>query len=179
VVDFGSGDGRFVTAAAAAAPDTLVVGVDASTAGLGAGYERARRRGLTNTLFVVAAAEAPPSEMWAVADELVVQFPWGSLLHALLTPGDTARGLTELLAPGGRFLLSLSVSPHDRVAGVLNLDAGGAEELAGRLAGACGLEARGVETLSWADVQASGSSWAKRLGVGRSRSGFKLTLSKP
>ena len=48
-------------AAAAARPDTLVIGVDASAAGLAESSRRAARRGtLPNALFAVAAAEHPP-----------------------------------------------------------------------------------------------------------------------
>ena len=61
VVDLGTGDGRFVLAAAAAGPDTLVIGVDASAGAMAEASRRAagptRRGGLPNALFVVAAAE--------------------------------------------------------------------------------------------------------------------------
>jgi len=50
-----------VLAAAAARPDTLVIGVDANAAGMAEASRRAARRGaLPNALFVVAAAEHPP-----------------------------------------------------------------------------------------------------------------------
>ena len=60
-VDLGTGDGRRVLRAAAARPDTLVIGVDANAAGMAEASRRAARRGaLPNALFVVAAAEHPP-----------------------------------------------------------------------------------------------------------------------
>lgn len=60
-VDLGTGDGRRVLRAAAARPDTLVIGVDANAAGMVEASRRAARRGaLPNALFVVAAAEHPP-----------------------------------------------------------------------------------------------------------------------
>jgi 16S rRNA (adenine(1408)-N(1))-methyltransferase len=50
-----------VLAAAAARPDTLVIGVDANAAGMTEAARRAARRGaLPNALFAVAAAEHPP-----------------------------------------------------------------------------------------------------------------------
>jgi 16S rRNA (adenine(1408)-N(1))-methyltransferase len=57
VIDLGTGDGRSVLARARAAPETLVVGVDANAAGMA---RAARRGGPANALFVVAAAEHPP-----------------------------------------------------------------------------------------------------------------------
>ena len=60
-VDLGTGDGRSVLDAAAARPDTLVIGVDASAAAMASSSRRAARRGaLPNALFAVAAAEHPP-----------------------------------------------------------------------------------------------------------------------
>lgn len=48
-------------AAAAARPDTLVVGVDANAAGMAEASRRAARRdALPNAMFAVAAAERPP-----------------------------------------------------------------------------------------------------------------------
>jgi 16S rRNA (adenine(1408)-N(1))-methyltransferase len=80
-IDLGTGDGRYVLAAAAAQPDRLVVGVDANVAGMTAASRRAAARpsrgGLPNALFVVAAAEALPAELDGVADMVTVHFPWG------------------------------------------------------------------------------------------------------
>jgi len=60
-LDLGTGDGRSVLAAAAARPDALVIGVDASAEEMVDASRRATRRGaLPNALFAVAAAEHPP-----------------------------------------------------------------------------------------------------------------------
>ena len=60
-IDLGTGDGRFVLAAAAARPDTLVIGLDADAAAMAEASRRAARRGaVSNALFAVAAAEHPP-----------------------------------------------------------------------------------------------------------------------
>ena len=70
VVDLGTGDGRAVIERARAQPDALVVGIDASAAGMADASRRAARSvprgGVPNALFVVAAAEqcrrnSPPS----------------------------------------------------------------------------------------------------------------------
>jgi 16S rRNA (adenine(1408)-N(1))-methyltransferase len=61
LLDLGTGDGRYVLAAAAARPDTLVIGVDANAAAMAEASRRAARRdALPNALFAVAAAEHPP-----------------------------------------------------------------------------------------------------------------------
>jgi 16S rRNA (adenine(1408)-N(1))-methyltransferase len=57
-IDLGTGDGRFVLAAAAARPDTLFVGIDANADGMRDASRRAAK--LPNALYAVAAAEHPP-----------------------------------------------------------------------------------------------------------------------
>ena len=63
-IDLGTGDGRYVLAAAAAQPDRLVIGVDANAQSMATASRRASakpaRGGLPNALFVVAAVEALP-----------------------------------------------------------------------------------------------------------------------
>lgn len=60
-IDLGTGDGRAVLARAAAEPDTLAIGVDASAPAMATASRRAARRdALPNALFVVAAAQHPP-----------------------------------------------------------------------------------------------------------------------
>jgi 16S rRNA (adenine(1408)-N(1))-methyltransferase len=57
----GTGDGRYVLAAADERPDRLVIGVDANAAAMAEASRRAARRAaLPNALFVVSAAEHPP-----------------------------------------------------------------------------------------------------------------------
>ena len=129
-------------------------------------------------MFVVASAEAPPAELHAAADEVVIQFPWGSLLQAVLAPADTLCQIAQLIAPGGRLTVSLSITPRDRVPGLDNLDGESADQLATLIAAATGTINTGIAPLSWGDVRVSGSSWAKRLGVGRTRSGYRLTFRK-
>jgi 16S rRNA (adenine(1408)-N(1))-methyltransferase len=79
LIDLGTGDGRFVLAAAAEHPERLVVGVDASAAAMAEPSRRAaanpRRGGRPNALFVVAGAESLPPELDGSADWLTAWFP--------------------------------------------------------------------------------------------------------
>src|SRR5258706_5718256 len=92
VIALGPGDGRAVLARARREPGTLVIGIDASAVAMAASSLRAARPtckgGLPNALFVVAAAERPPDELCAVAAEVTILFPWGSLLRVALALGD-------------------------------------------------------------------------------------------
>jgi 16S rRNA (adenine(1408)-N(1))-methyltransferase len=50
-------------------------------------YRRTDKDGAPNALFLQAAVEELPDELRKVADEVHIQFPWGSLLKAMAT-GD-------------------------------------------------------------------------------------------
>jgi 16S rRNA (adenine(1408)-N(1))-methyltransferase len=158
-----------VLAAAAAQPDRLVVGVDANAAGMTAASRRAAARpsrgGLSNALFVVAAAEALPAELDGVADLATVHFPWGSLLRGLLGADPAIMtGLTRVLRPGATLQLLVSSTVRDR-AGVPPVQAATLHALAESYA-TWGLAVTELRPATSADVAAAHSSWGKRLGAG-------------
>ena len=155
-------------AAAAAEPDRLVVGVDASAAAMAEASRRAARRpergGLPNALFVVAAAEALPAELDGLADLVTVHFPWGSLLRGLLAADPAVLdGLAGMLRPGATLSMLVSSTARDSCAGVGPIDQ---RSLAG-LTGAYhrhGLAVTRARPATPEDVAASRSTWGKRLG---------------
>jgi 16S rRNA (adenine(1408)-N(1))-methyltransferase len=168
VVDLGTGDGKFVVAAARAEPSALVVGIDADASSMVESSSRAaRRQALPNAVFVVAAAESLPAELCAAADLVTVHFPWGSLLRGVVEgEPDIADQIASIAAPGARVELLLSARQSDRVSWLPRID----EEAVSR---ACETFAahgfrRVTARLATADeVAASRSTWAKRLGAGR------------
>ena len=121
-----------------------------------------------NALFVVAAAERPPAELLGIADTLTVTFPWGSLLSGALAIDEAAAtGIAALLAPRGRLVVTTSVTDRDAVGDLPRLDTpDAATEMATRweLHGLCVDEFREATP---AEIRATGSTWARRLGIGR------------
>ncbi len=105
VIDIGTGDGRFVSAAARANPNKFFIGVDANIKPLEKPSMKATRKlakgGLPNAMFVQAAVEDLPEEFDGVADEIHIHFPWGSLLKAVTT-GDpeVLRSVRRVAASG-------------------------------------------------------------------------------
>jgi 16S rRNA (adenine(1408)-N(1))-methyltransferase len=167
-----------VLAAAAAEPDRLVVGVDASAAAMAVASRRAaappRRGGLPNALFVVAAAEALPRELDGLADLVTVHFPWGSLLRGLLGADPAIMsGLTRAMRPGASLSLLLSSTDRDRGAGVAPLREPDVRALATSYAD-WGLEVTEARPATAADVAAAHSTWGKRLGAGERRPAWLL-----
>jgi hypothetical protein len=69
--------------------------------------------GLANVLFVQAAVEDLPPELDGIANEVCVNFPWGSLLRAVA--GGDCDGLSNLrriCAPEARLKIFLSLDPE-------------------------------------------------------------------
>jgi 16S rRNA (adenine(1408)-N(1))-methyltransferase len=174
-VDIGAGDGRFALRRAARDPDQLVVAIDANAAALGAGFSRAARLRLANVLFAVAAAEDLPTELHGLADEIRIQFPWGSLLRLVLDADPRLLDrLAAILRPGGRLVIALSIVPRDGVAGVAELDEPAVTALLGRLQ-SCGRFAGGqVVPLTPRSARELHSTWANRLRVGHQRPGWLI-----
>jgi 16S rRNA (adenine(1408)-N(1))-methyltransferase len=157
-----------------------VIGVDANAVALYDGFRRAQKAKLSNAIFVVASAESLPDELKGCAHEVRIQFPWGSLLHAILS-GDRAilAGVGALLRPGGRFRVLVSVVERDRIDGIVQLDERRTAEVTSRIAGTdVGLVPELCRQATPADIAASHSTWAKRLGVGRSRPAWLLQFGK-
>jgi 16S rRNA (adenine(1408)-N(1))-methyltransferase len=134
-----------------------------------------RRGALPNALFVVAAAECPPKELHELADELTILFPWGSLLRgALAFDARVAAGIARLVRPDGSVEAFVSVTERDGL-GVASLGEADRHALAARWA-VFGFELTGFGPASAADIDATGSTWARRLGAGRDRPAWRLVL---
>lgn len=170
-------------ATAAACPDTLVLGVDANAASMTEASRRAaksaKRGGLPNALFVVAAAESLPPELDGLADSVTIHFPWGSLLRGLLS-ADAAvlGGLARVARPDAAVTALLSVTARDHIDGLDSIDVCTFERLAVDYA-AHGVTLAEARPATADDLARSHSSWAKRLGAGASRPAllvrFRLT----
>jgi 16S rRNA (adenine(1408)-N(1))-methyltransferase len=166
-IDVGTGDGRAVVASAAREPTTLVIGLDANAASMAEASRRAagpaRKGGLDNALFVLAAAEAPPAELRALASMVTVRFPWGSLLRGCLGRDSVVvGGIAGLLAPAGTLELLLAPSDRDALDG-LPTEAAAVIAAAAEAFGAADLRMVQARPATDGEVRASGSTWARRL----------------
>ena len=176
VVDVGAGTGRAVLAAATTDPRALVVGLDADAASMVDASRRAAaspaRGGRPNALFVVGAAEDLPGPFEAVADAVFVRFPWGSLLRgAIGDAGPVAAGLSGMLRPSGELVLLLALQPKDGYDDLLTIvsDPAQLEARLREVYGPLGLRVIESRVATDEDITAAGSSWARRLRVGRDR----------
>jgi 16S rRNA (adenine(1408)-N(1))-methyltransferase len=176
-LDLGTGDGRYVYRQAQAHPDTFWIGVDATRENL-AEYsaklgKKPSRGGLPNAFYVLASAEALPPELDGVADQISVNFPWGSLMAGLI------RGDPELLAsiarvarPGATLDIYLNTAVF---AEPIPLDVLGlpevtldyvAQELTPRYA-ATGIRITTARLVGKEGMASIPSLWARRLAFGK------------
>ena len=170
-IDVGTGDGRAVLAAAAREPATLVLGLDANAAAMAEASRRAarpvRKGGLPNAAFFLAAAEAPPPLLAGAASLVTVRFPWGSLLRGVVGLDDAvATGVAGLVAGDGTLELLLAPVERDGLDGVPTsrdgLVAGATRALESH-----GLRLAEARAATPAEILATGSTWARRLGAAR------------
>jgi 16S rRNA (adenine(1408)-N(1))-methyltransferase len=124
-----------------------------------------RSAGLPNAAFVVAAAESLPDDLTGAADRVTVQFPWGSLLRGIVcAEGPVLANLARIAAPGATLEVLWSVTDRDRAA-LGPVPTRPAEEPFA----AAGFEFRDLRPATVAEIDATGSSWAKRLLAGVDR----------
>jgi 16S rRNA (adenine(1408)-N(1))-methyltransferase len=113
-VDVGTGDGRFVLKQAEGDAVCLAIGIDAVKEAMADSARRSRRRRIENALFVWAGIERPPTELVGVADAITVNYPWGSLLQAMVEPrSEVLRTIAALGRPGADLTILLNGSVFD------------------------------------------------------------------
>jgi 16S rRNA (adenine(1408)-N(1))-methyltransferase len=130
-------------------------------------------------MFVVAAAERLPRELAGRADEVIVLFPWGSLLRGALALPDakgSATGIVGLVRPGGRVRILLSIDPRDGLP-IEVLTVADGPRIAARWA-TLGLEMGTFGAASTDEIRGTGSSWARRLAAGRERDVWRIELCR-
>lgn len=167
-IDIGTGDGRYVRCLAQKHPNEFFIGIDACRENL---RENSQTK-LPNALFIIANAQALPPELTGLADEIIINFPWGSLLESLLT-GNSAffNGLAGICKPTTGLQVCLN--------GGALLEAGwelenGAQQVYQMLS-ATGFRIGQPSQMSINDLRTCPTTWAKRLAFGRDPRAYMLS----
>ena len=186
MIDIGTGDGRFVSAAAKANPNKFYIGVDANVKPLEKPSMKATRKpakgGLPNAMFVQAAVEDLPDEFDGTADEIHIHFPWGSLLRAVAVGDEVILGsLRRIAAPRCVLEIISGIDPErDRA----ELERLGIPELSQvmlhsflipkyKRAGFEMLDCRRLSHDEWAAID---TSWSRRLSSSSQRTVYLLSF---
>jgi 16S rRNA (adenine(1408)-N(1))-methyltransferase len=181
LVDVGTGVGNALLRRARREPDTFFVGVDAAADNMREASDRAHRQpargGVSNLVFIAAAANDLPGDLAGIADEVTVVLPWGSLLQVVLLADEVFLGkLKALLKPHGRLELLVSVAESDVGAGKIDFDQAKAHALAADYE-RFGLKPEGLKMADESDVERLGSSWGRRLAIPRRRQAWILRFT--
>ena len=173
IIDIGTGDGRFVYQSARQNPNKFYIGIDPNARPLEKISEKIHRKpakgGAPNVLFIQATVEDLPSELNAVADEVHVHFPWGSLLRAVATGEVAVLGnLRRICAAGALLEVVIGLDPERDQTEIerLGLTSLSIEFIDNQLAP--NYRVAGFETIERGILSASewpefNTSWAKRL----------------
>lgn len=173
VVDLGAGDGRWLYRFARRRPDALCIGIDANADLVRDVSRRAlrspRRGGAPNLVFLRASMAALPGSLAGIAAMVRIQFPWGSLLRAVVRPEvESLTRIADLLGRQGALevLVNLSAISQSAVLERLGIPArsmeGHRDHMRSSYA-AAGLLIKRWEVVQWQPD----STWAGRLGQGR------------
>ncbi len=160
LIDLGTGDGRFALDFAMRHPDWFVIGLDACRENLRE-HSRATR---PNLLFAICEAQSLPWELTGMASRLTINFPWGSLLSALLS-GEPAlmRGLASISNPQASLEIRLNAGALAEAGAALDT---GTACVRDRLMQA-GWLMEPPQSISLAVLRSLPSTWARRLAFGR------------
>ena len=172
LMDIGTGDGRYVRTVARGCPSSFAIGIDACRENLRGASRDAPR----NALFVIANALALPRELRGLATRITINFPWGSLLAALLD-GDPAfrDGLVALAQPGAALEIRLNRGALAEAGCTLDAGAMRIE----RTLREWGFRTGRPAMLDAAALRLYPTTWARRLAYGRDPCGWSLAATWP
>jgi trans-aconitate methyltransferase len=159
LLDIGTGDGRFVDVMARRRPTLLAIGLDACREPLA----QRSRRAPANALYLIANALTLPDELDGLVTCVTLNFPWGSLLEALLAKSPRLLNrLAAIARPGARVDVRLNAAAVATCGATL-------EEAAAITRGAlaeAGFRVSRAHAMGAADLRAFPSTWAHRLAFG-------------
>ncbi len=121
-------------------------------------------------MFVCAAAEALPGPLAGVADEITINYPWGSLLRAVALPdGEVLARVEKLAKPGARATMVINVQPLRDVTQAERLGLADAALLHDERALRDAYSRAGLDILRVSRVEDAlpGTSWGKHLAISK------------
>jgi 16S rRNA (adenine(1408)-N(1))-methyltransferase len=172
LIDIGTGDGRYVQTVARECPSCFAIGIDACRENL----RGISRNAPDNALYIIANALTLPGELRGLATRMTINFPWGSLLAALLA-GDPAflNGLIAITRPSATLEIrlnrgALAEAGYAPEAGVSRIT---------QVLREWGFINRQSMMLDTDALRRYPTTWARRLAYGRDPCGWSLAAILP
>ncbi len=181
-VDIGTGDGRFVYAQAKKNSDIFYIGIDPVAENM---FEYASKSalkpskgGVSNAVFIVAAVEDLPEELNNIADKIHVMLPWGSLLEGIIKGNlHVLENLAKIAKQQAEFefcftydVLREANEIVKRELPIITLDY--LKDYLAKKYSVCGFTLKEVNLMTEKELRTYPTTWAKRLGFGRTREVF-------
>lgn len=185
IVDIGTGNGRFVYKNARKNPAGFYIGIDPVSENMAEYASKAIKKpskgGISNVLYVVAAAEELPQELYHKADIIYVNLPWGSLLEGVVKGNPVILNNIVSIAKPPKAHLEMWFTYNDlHEAGEINrreLPLLSVEYIKNTLCTiykSCGIDIFEIDIVSNEDLKKFDTQWSKRLGFGRARDVFRI-----
>ena len=187
IIDIGTGDGRFVYELAKQHPDKVIIGIDPNHKSLIEKslkiYKKKEKGGLSNALYVLAGVENLPPELMGVANQIFINFPWGSLLTSVAKVDETVwRNIRKLCQRGTLVDIVFGYDPErdndDAVAEekLPELDDDYVKNIMLPKLKGLGFEPLSVQLIGSTQMKDYPSSWAKKLSFGKERAIYHIRL---
>jgi 16S rRNA (adenine(1408)-N(1))-methyltransferase len=172
-VDLGAGDGLFALRYAREHPRRFVIAIEPVRENVREASAKAAKKpergGAPNALYVTASIEMLPDELRAVADEILVTLPWGSLMRGIILGDEAVLSAIASLGRDGaavRIVLNTRIFDDPVPIEARDLPELSPEYARSTLAPAFERAGMRVDEARWMEaeeVASLGTTWAKRL----------------
>lgn len=177
-IDLGTGDGRFVYRAAKKDDSTLFIGIEPNASALTHVSWKVNRKpsrggGMGNTLFIHGSIETLPTDFSKIADVITINFPWATLLQAIVTPNPMIMKKIALLGKDNSLLdisLNQSVFNDEKIRCRLNLPVFNQKDLK-KIFRSFGISLRSFKLETKSDKK---STWSQHLTLASGRQVLRI-----
>lgn len=180
ILDIGTGDGRQVFKTSKQNLNTLVVGLEPNQKQFEEFAKKANREKLKNILWVVGSIELFPKEFYGVCDEVLVYYPWGTLLAGVVkTESLILEKISKCIKTEGqlRIILGYDTDLEPTESQRLELENIDLEKIVKELA-KFNLKNTEIQKLTKDEMLEIETTWSKRLAFGKNREIFRLAFIK-
>ena len=183
-IDLGTGNGKFVYDLAINNPAIFFIGVEPTAANLLEYSKKVNKNKLSNLMYVITSIENLGDDLNGVADKVYINFPWGSLLEAIVK--DIPELLGKIAQLGKKeaefnFTFAYSSIHEPNEIEKRNLPLLTDDYLMTKLTDIykyAGLIIQTCTNLKPHEINRFGTLWAKKLFLGKSRDVYNIISKK-